>query len=187
MKDEELKAQISDIIEGEIQNGINDYLEAQEDKEDSGVGFVSDEDKKLASQRNMIRRGEMDIDTSDRGVRGIKARLQGLSPKTGRPEKQPGYSPPVDALGQSYDTSSMSTGNWDWQAPDTPAEQKWKADKYQEQLSSRGGGPSGIGSGEGSDHIDNPYNRYGGENFPGQKVDPANVPCLLYTSDAADE
>ena len=35
MKDEELKAQISDIIEGEIQNGINDYLEAQEDKEDS--------------------------------------------------------------------------------------------------------------------------------------------------------
>ena len=47
MKDEELKAQISDIIEGEIQNGINDYLEAQEDKEDSGVGFVSDEEKKL--------------------------------------------------------------------------------------------------------------------------------------------
>ena len=47
MKDEELKAQISDIIEGEIQNGINDYLETQEDKEDSGVGFVSDEDKKL--------------------------------------------------------------------------------------------------------------------------------------------
>ena len=47
MKDEELKAQISDIIEGEIQNGINDYLETQEDKEDRGVGFVSDEDKKL--------------------------------------------------------------------------------------------------------------------------------------------
>ena len=47
MKDEELKSQISDIIEGEIQNGINDYIEAQGDKEDSGVGFVSDEDKKL--------------------------------------------------------------------------------------------------------------------------------------------
>ena len=29
MKDEELKSQISDIIEGEIQNGINDYIEAQ--------------------------------------------------------------------------------------------------------------------------------------------------------------
>ena len=47
MKDEELKDQINDIIEGEIQNGINDYLEAQEGKDDSGVGFVSDEDKKL--------------------------------------------------------------------------------------------------------------------------------------------
>ena len=47
MKDEELKAQISDIIEGEIQNGINDYLELQDEKEDSGVGFVEGEDKKL--------------------------------------------------------------------------------------------------------------------------------------------
>ena len=45
MKDEDLKAQISDIIEGEIQNGINDYLEAQESKEDSGVGFVKGEDE----------------------------------------------------------------------------------------------------------------------------------------------
>ena len=47
MKDEELKAQINDIIEGEIQNGINDYLEAQDGKEDSVVGFVSDEAKEL--------------------------------------------------------------------------------------------------------------------------------------------
>ena len=47
MKDEELKAQINDIIEGEIQNGINDYLEAQGEKEDTGLGFVSDEEKKL--------------------------------------------------------------------------------------------------------------------------------------------
>ena len=47
MKDEELKAQISDIIEGEIQNGINDCLEAQEDKEDSGVGFVDAGAKEL--------------------------------------------------------------------------------------------------------------------------------------------
>ncbi len=47
MKDEELKAQINDIIEGEIQNGINDYLESQGEKEDSGVGFVEGEEKKL--------------------------------------------------------------------------------------------------------------------------------------------
>ena len=47
MKDEELKAQINDIIEGEIQNGINDYLESQEGKEDGGVGFVNNEAKEL--------------------------------------------------------------------------------------------------------------------------------------------
>ena len=43
MKDEELKAQINDIIEAEIQNGINDYLETKDSKEDSGVGFLDTE------------------------------------------------------------------------------------------------------------------------------------------------
>ena len=47
MKDEELKSQISDIIEGEIQNGINDYLESKEEKDDSGVGFVDNEGTEL--------------------------------------------------------------------------------------------------------------------------------------------
>ena len=42
MKDEELKAQISDIIDGEIQNGINDYLEEKEGKQkEQGMGFVN--------------------------------------------------------------------------------------------------------------------------------------------------
>ena len=45
MKEEDLKSQINDIIEGEIQNGINEYLESQEDKEDTGLGFVSREDE----------------------------------------------------------------------------------------------------------------------------------------------
>ena len=45
MKDEELKTQINDIIEGEIQNGINDYLESQDGKDDSGVGFVKSDDE----------------------------------------------------------------------------------------------------------------------------------------------
>ena len=47
MKDEELKAQINDIIEGEIQNGINDYLESQEEKQDTGLGFVNNDSKEL--------------------------------------------------------------------------------------------------------------------------------------------
>ena len=49
MKDEELKAQINDIIEGEIQNGINDYLEQQEEidetRKETGLGFVKSEDE----------------------------------------------------------------------------------------------------------------------------------------------
>ena len=47
MKEEDLKAQINDIIEGEIQNGINEYLESQDDQkeEDSGLGFVAREDE----------------------------------------------------------------------------------------------------------------------------------------------
>jgi hypothetical protein len=49
MKDEELKAQISDIIEGEIQNGINDYIEDKSKKQkEQGMGFVnSDEGDQL--------------------------------------------------------------------------------------------------------------------------------------------
>jgi|TARA_R100001594_G_scaffold91648_1_gene125909 hypothetical protein len=49
MKDDDLKAQISDIIEGEIQNGINDYLEQQEEidetRKETGLGFVKSEDE----------------------------------------------------------------------------------------------------------------------------------------------
>ena len=42
--DELLRTQINDIIEGEIQNGINDYLEELEEKKSSqGLGFVNPE------------------------------------------------------------------------------------------------------------------------------------------------
>ena len=49
MDKDELKSQINDIIEGEIQLGINDYLESQQEKEKTqGVGFVKpDEGKEL--------------------------------------------------------------------------------------------------------------------------------------------
>ncbi len=49
MKDKDLEAQISDIIEGEIQNGINDYLEQQQEidetRKDTGLCFVKSEDE----------------------------------------------------------------------------------------------------------------------------------------------
>ncbi len=44
---EELRNQINDIIEGEIQNGINDYLEEKQEKEkNQGMGFVTSEESK---------------------------------------------------------------------------------------------------------------------------------------------
>tara|TARA_B100000965_G_scaffold298062_1_gene256416 strand:- start:573 stop:854 length:282 start_codon:yes stop_codon:yes gene_type:complete len=50
MSDELIRQQITDIIEGEIQNGINDYLEEKEhDKDSKGFGgsVPHDEGKEL--------------------------------------------------------------------------------------------------------------------------------------------
>ena len=47
MKDEELRSQINELIRDEIQEGINDYIETQEESEKTGLGFVSNKDEKL--------------------------------------------------------------------------------------------------------------------------------------------
>ena len=47
MKDEELRAQINELIKGEIQEGINDYIDSKEESEKTGLGFVQSEDEKL--------------------------------------------------------------------------------------------------------------------------------------------
>ena len=47
MNEELIRNQINDIIEGEIQNGINDFLEEKQRKEsDQGLGFVTSEETK---------------------------------------------------------------------------------------------------------------------------------------------
>ena len=47
MNEEQLRDQINDIIEGELQNGINDFLEEKQKKEtDQGSGFVTSEESK---------------------------------------------------------------------------------------------------------------------------------------------
>ena len=49
MNDKEIEQQINDIIEGEIQNTINEYLEQQQESkgEDSALGFANNEDGQL--------------------------------------------------------------------------------------------------------------------------------------------
>ena len=47
MNDEQLRNQINDIIEGEIQLGINEFLEEKQRKEsDQGLGSVTSEEAK---------------------------------------------------------------------------------------------------------------------------------------------
>ena len=62
MNDEEIRKQINDIIEGEIQNGINEYLESQEEEQKSnepGVGFVDNQES--AKQLNVkVSQAEVD-------------------------------------------------------------------------------------------------------------------------------
>ena len=47
MKDEELRAQINALIRDEIQEGINDYIDTNEESEKSGLGFVDNKDEEL--------------------------------------------------------------------------------------------------------------------------------------------
>ena len=47
MKDDQLRDQVNAIIRDEIQEGINEYLETQEESEKTGLGFVQDQDDKL--------------------------------------------------------------------------------------------------------------------------------------------
>ena len=44
MKDEQLRAQINELIRDEIQEGINEYIDQTESK---AVGFVDNKDEKL--------------------------------------------------------------------------------------------------------------------------------------------
>ena len=47
MNDEQIRNQINDIIEGELQLGINEFLEEKQRKEsDQGMGFVTSEEAK---------------------------------------------------------------------------------------------------------------------------------------------
>ena len=47
MKDEQLRDQINELIRDEIQEGINEYIDTQEESEKTGLGFVQDQDEQL--------------------------------------------------------------------------------------------------------------------------------------------
>ena len=45
--DDALRAQINELIRDEIQDNINDYVDAQDETKKTGLGFVKNKDEKL--------------------------------------------------------------------------------------------------------------------------------------------
>ena len=88
---DEIRNQINDIIEGEIQLGINDYLEEKQKKEtDQGLGFVTSEEAKELK----VKVSNAEIDKIMKQYKKIKKKEKsnlsqvkrlGLVDKNGRP------------------------------------------------------------------------------------------------------
>ena len=90
MKDEELRAQINELIKGEIQEGINEYIDSKEESEKTGLGFVQSEDEKLK-----VNVSNKEVDRLIKEYKKIKKRQKSnlnqirLLDKFGNPIKKP--------------------------------------------------------------------------------------------------
>ena len=90
MKDEELRAQINELIKGEIQEGINDYIDSKEESEKTGLGFVQSEDEQLK-----VNVSNSEVDKLIKEYKKIKKRQKSnlnqirLLDKFGNPIKKP--------------------------------------------------------------------------------------------------
>ena len=90
MKDEELRAQINELIKGEIQEGINDYIDTKEESEKTGLGFVQSEDEQLK-----VNVSNKEVDRLIKEYKKIKKRQKSnlnqvrLLDKFGNPIKKP--------------------------------------------------------------------------------------------------
>ena len=90
MKDEELRAQINELIKGEIQEGINDYINSKEESEKTGLGFVQSEDEQLK-----VNISNKEVDRLIKEYKKIKKRQKSnlnqirLLDKFGNPIKKP--------------------------------------------------------------------------------------------------
>ena len=90
MKDEELRAQINELIKGEIQEGINDYIDSKEESEKTGLGFVQSEDEQLK-----VNISNAEVDKLIKEYKKIKKRQKSnlnqirLLDKFGNPIKKP--------------------------------------------------------------------------------------------------
>ena len=92
MNDDDIKEQINALIRDEIQDTINDYVEAKEVIEQSGLGFVNKEDENELK----VSISQKEIDTILKQYKNIKKgqrsnlthiKKLGLVDKNGRPLK----------------------------------------------------------------------------------------------------
>ena len=90
--DDLLRNQINQVIRGEIQNGINDYVDEQEVVEKAGLGFVKKEDEKElkvrvpVSEVNKIMKEYKKIKKKEKS-NFLHIKKLGLLDKNGRPLK----------------------------------------------------------------------------------------------------
>ena len=90
MKDEELRAQINELIKSEIQEGINDYIDSKEESEKTGLGFVQSENEQLK-----VNISNQEVDRLIKEYKKIKKRQKSnlnqvrLLDKFGNPIKKP--------------------------------------------------------------------------------------------------
>ena len=90
MKDEELRAQINALIQDEIQEGINDYIDSKEESQKTGLGFVQSEDEQLK-----VNISNKEVDRLIKEYKKIKKRQKSnlnqvrLLDKFGNPIKKP--------------------------------------------------------------------------------------------------
>ena len=92
MNDDDIKEQINALIRDEIQDTINDYVDAKETVEQSGLGFVEKEDEKELK----VSISQQEIDNILKEYKKIKKgqrsnlshiKKLGLVDKNGRPLK----------------------------------------------------------------------------------------------------
>ena len=90
MKDEQLRAQINALIQDEIQEGINDYIDSKEESQKTGLGFVQSEDEQLK-----VNISNQEVDRLIKEYKKIKKRQKSnlnqvrLLDKFGNPIKKP--------------------------------------------------------------------------------------------------
>ena len=54
MNKDELRDQINELIKGEIQENINEYVDSQEETKKAGLGFVNDNELKVSVSEREI-------------------------------------------------------------------------------------------------------------------------------------